>query len=255
MTNIVTPDAAAGAHPDPDRGLIQSIDRAAQVLALFDQDTSSLSAATVADRLGLNRTTAHRYLLSLQAAGFLNSSNSLGPLVDQLAAVVSGHRRILALAPAILRSLSDRTEMTAVLSLLGRTGPVVALVEEAATGSMILTVRVGTVLEQKASQTRVLLAFQSDPRVVARYLGQLSKAALLEEELALAKVRRERVGWADLRDRGLAAVSAPVFGNRDVQAAIAILSTEKLLPPSEQSTEVVTALRDAADELSRLVDT
>ena len=55
------------ASPDSDRGSIQSIDRAALVLGLLDQHTRTLSPAVVAERLGLNRTTAHRYLQSLQA--------------------------------------------------------------------------------------------------------------------------------------------------------------------------------------------
>jgi hypothetical protein len=46
--------------PDADRGAIQSIERAAMVLALFDQNTRTLSPAVVSERLGLNRTTCSR---------------------------------------------------------------------------------------------------------------------------------------------------------------------------------------------------
>ena len=114
-----------------ERGSIQSIDRAANVLSLFDQNTRTLTAALVSERLGLNRTTAHRYLQSLQSSGFLDGSYGLGPLVDQLSALLAGRQQLLGLAPAIMRQLSDHTGLTCVLSFLGRTGAVVTLVEEA----------------------------------------------------------------------------------------------------------------------------
>ncbi len=243
---------ADAATPDSDRGAIQSIDRAAAVLALLDQDTRSLSPTLVADRLGLNRTTAHRYLQSLQASGFLDAGYGLGPLFDQLSALISGRQQILDLAPGIMRQLSDATGLTAVLSFLGRTGAVVTLVEEANAGTIILTVRVGTVLEVRAAQSRMLLAFQSDPGVVARVHAELSPEELRRETEALARVRRERIAWADLGRIGLASVAAPVFGSRDIQAAMALLGTSPVLSPDDVA-DRVTLLREAADRLSALL--
>lgn len=238
---------------DPaDRGAIQSIDRAAAVLALLDHDTRALTPALVAERLGLNRTTAHRYLQSLQAAGFLDGAYSLGPLFDQLSALVSDRQQILDLAPGIMRQLSDATGLTAVLSFLGRSGAVVTLVEEASSGTIILTVRVGTVLEVRAAQSRLLLAFQSDPGVVARVHAGLSPEERRTETEALARVRRERIAWADLGRIGLSSVAAPVFGAYDVQAAMALLGTSPILSPDDPDGRVA-MLRDAADRLSRLL--
>src|SRR5690606_6719787 len=133
--------AEAAPAPADDRGPIQSIDRAANILGLLDQHTRTLSPSLVAERLGLNRTTAHRYLQALQGAGFLSSSNGPGPLIDQLSALVSTRQQIVTLAPPVLRRLSDRTGLTAVLSFLGRTGAVVSHVEEATDGAVLLTVR------------------------------------------------------------------------------------------------------------------
>lgn len=239
--------------PEADKGSIQSIERASQVLALFDQDTQTLTAAVIAERLGLNRTTAHRYLLSLQSSGFLNRTNGPGPLLDQLSAVVSARRKVLTLAPPILRRLSDQTGMTAVLTTLGRSGPTVMHVEESSYGTIVLTVRVGTILELKSAQGRTLLAYQTDPATVARYHSVLSETEALQEQEELARVRRERIGWADLSHLGLAAVAAPIFGSRDVQAAMALLSTEKMLPRTDRSAGMVEMLRESADGLSKLI--
>jgi DNA-binding IclR family transcriptional regulator len=246
-------DAEVIALPGPDRGAIQSIERAAMVLSLFDQHTRALTPALVADRLGLNRTTAHRYLQSLQASGFLSPAYGPGPLVDQLSSLVSTRQQILSLAPTVMRQLSDRSGLTAVLSFLGRSGAVVSIVEEANAGTIVLTVRVGTVLELKAAQSRVLLAFQSDPNVVSRMHAELNGIEARQEQAELALVRRDRVAWADLGRVGLASVAVPVFGSQDVQAAMALLGTTTMLPPSELSSDKIALLKDAADQLSTLV--
>jgi DNA-binding IclR family transcriptional regulator len=238
---------------DTEKGAIQSIERAGQILSLFDQDTLNLSVAIVSERLGLNRTTAHRYLLSLQSSAFLDKTNGPGPILDQLSAFISSRRKVLSLAPAIMRELSDKTQMTVVMSLLGRSGPVVALVEEAAVGTIVVTVRVGTVLEPKSSQSRVLVAFQSEQTAIAQHLAGMSESEAKAEEAELAKVRRDRIGWADLSHLGLAAVAAPIFGSRDVKAAMAFIGTAKMLPSSEKSGPLVEDLKAAAAKLSKLV--
>ncbi len=239
--------------PDVDKGSIQSIERAAAVLGLLDQHTRALSPAIVADRLGLNRTTAHRYLQSLQSSGFLDAGYGLGPIFDQLSALISGRQQILGLAPGIMRHLSDRTGMTCVLSFLGRTGAVVTLVEEASAGTIILTVKHGTVLELRAAQSRVLLAFQSDPGVVSRMHAGLTPTQSRDEAAELARVRRERIAWADLGRIGLASVAAPVFGPHDIQAAMGLLGTATVLSPDDSTAEGVMLLRESADKLSSLL--
>lgn len=253
MASVRDDRGAAEAAPAPadDRGPIQSIDRAANILGLLDQHTRTLSPSLVAERLGLNRTTAHRYLQALQGAGFLSSANGPGPLIDQLSALVSTRQQIVTLAPPVLRRLSDRTGLTAVLSFLGRTGAVVSHVEEATDGAVLLTVRVGTVLELKAAQSRVLFAFQSDPAIVSNALAGLRPADAVAEQAVLAKVRRDRIAWADLGHTGLASVAAPVFGSDDVHAAIGIFGTEAMLVEPPHGAERVGFLREAAEELSR----
>jgi DNA-binding IclR family transcriptional regulator len=238
---------------DAERTSIQSIDRAANVLALLDQDTRSLTPSLVAERLGLNRTTAHRYLQSLQSAGFLNSSSGPGPLLDQLSALVSERQQILGFAPAILRRLSDATDLTTVLSFLGRSGAVVTLVEEAHTGTIVLTIRVGTVLEAKAAQTRVLVAFASDPSAITRAHTTLTPQQATVERQALADVRRHRLAWADLDREGLASVAVPVFVRSEVSAAMALIGTTTALSPTDRTARRVQALEKAAQTLGAMV--
>jgi len=236
-----------------ERTTIQSIDRAANVLALLNQETRTLTPALVAERLGLNRTTAHRYLQSLQSAGFLSGSFGPGPLLDQLSALVSVRQQILTLAPPVMRALSDATGLTSVLSFLGRTGAVVTLVEEAHEGTIILTVRVGTLLEIKAAQSRVLLAFSSDPGVPVRAHADLTPALAAAEQETLAAVRRHRRAWADLDREGLASIAVPIFAPNDVQAAMALIGTIPMLRTSDRAAERVGMLERAGQNLSAMI--
>lgn len=236
-----------------DRTSIQSIDRASHVLELFDQDTLTLSAALVAERLGLNRTTAHRYLMSMQASGLLSKDFGPGPLLDQLSTFIAGSRQILQLAPDIMRSLSDETNMTVVLSLWGRSGAVVALVEDSTSGTIVITVRVGTRLEHFSAQTGILLAYQSDPVEVERYLANLTDDERRRTNARIAKIRRDQLSIGDLDHLGLAAIAAPVFGSRNIQAAMALIGTTKTLSLPEKSREVG-MLQQAAERLSKLID-
>jgi DNA-binding IclR family transcriptional regulator len=137
--------------------------------------------------------------------------------------------------------------------MLGRGGAVVTLVEEASRGTIILTVKVGTNLEVRAAQSRVLLAFQSDPTAIARAHAGLSAAEASAEAAELARVRRERIAWGDLGRIGLASVAAPVFGSHDVQAAMALIGTSAVLAPEETGAEKVRLLRESADKLSGLL--
>ena len=239
----------------PERATIQSIERAGLVLGLIDQNTRALTPALVSERLGLNRTTAHRYLNSLHTAGFLDSAFGLGPLFEQLSAFISGRQQLLTLAPGVMRTLADQTGLSVVLSFLGHTGAVVTLVEEASEGTIILTVRIGTVLELRAAQSRVLLAFQSDPGVVTRMHSALSPTQSHDERTILARVRRDQLAWADLGRAGLASVACPVFGRSDIQAAIGMLGTTASLPPDDPTTEPVKALREASERLTSLLAT
>jgi hypothetical protein len=140
-----------------------------------------------------------------------------------------------------------------VLSFLGRSGAVVTLVEEPQQGTILLTVRVGTVLELKAAQTRVLLAFQSDPAAVTRAHATLTPTEAAAERDALVGVRRHRLAWADLAREGLAPVAVPVFATHDVQAAMGLLGTTAMLSPSDRSAKRVQALERAAQTLGSMI--
>ncbi|MDT0439491.1 MULTISPECIES: IclR family transcriptional regulator [Streptomyces] len=216
-------------------GDIQAVDRTAQILRLFGPETPELTAGEAAERLGLNRTTTYRYCTSLVASGLLErgsapGSYAPGALLLQLGAFALGRRKVVDLAPSYMRELCSTTGLTTVLSLWGSTGPIVSRVEEDATRTVLVTVRVGTQLSLTAAQSKVFLAHMSDQLRADRLLGSLPAVAreeLTEEIRTLAGTDQVAMSPDGF---GIHAMAAPVFDEYGICATVALVATDDLLP-------------------------
>lgn len=209
---------------------IQAVARVGQICALFGSYTSELTAADVAERLDLNRTTAYRYCMSLVAAGILERGPRrgtfvLGGLMIQLGIHALGRRRVVEIAPPYLAELSTAVQMTAVLSLWGAHGPIATLVEEERGRSIVVTVRPGTALDMRAAQTHVFLAHHTDAHAIEKMTEHASSTERSEVEAAIYEARRS--GYRISRhDAGVFAMAAPVFDEYGIAATVAVLGTD-----------------------------
>lgn len=243
-------DAARGDQAD-----IQAVSRVSQILSLFEPARPELTAAEVAERLGLNRTTAYRYCTSLVSAGLLERSADggyvPGGLLLQLGAFAIGHRRVASLAPRHLQALARATQTSAVLSLWGTTGPVVSRVEENVGAVVVVSVRVGSHLPLDTAQSKVFLAYHADQLSMERLMATLPGPA--RDELR-ADVERVRVvgHCSAMGTPGVVAVAAPVFDEYGICATIAIIGTDNTLSMSDDAPElrsVIDTARVLTDEL------
>lgn len=234
---------------------IQAVDRAAQILRLFGPETPELTAGDAAERLEMNRTTAYRYCTSLVSAGLLERGTTQGTFVPgalllQLGAFAVGRRKVVDLAPSYMHELCSMTGLTTVLSLWGSTGPIVSRVEEDATRTVLVTVRVGTQLALLTAQARVFLAHMTDQLRVDRLLGGLSdegRAGLVREIRELAGTDRVAVSSDGF---GVNAMAAPVFDESGICASLALIATGQLLPLEADSSTAI-HLRDMARALTK----
>jgi DNA-binding IclR family transcriptional regulator len=234
----------AGTAPNGD---IQAVSRTAQILTLFGPDTPEITVAEAAERLGLNRTTLHRYFVSLEAAGLLerteerNSVFTPGQLLLQLGAFAIGRRKVIRLATPHMRDLTRQTGLTVVLSLWGPSGPVVSHVEDDESHGTIVTVRVGVQLPLNSAQALVFLAFLPDQLAADRLLGTLPADQRMHVRENIAGIRDRGMTRPILNARGISVIAAPVFGKSSICATLAFVGTAHLLPP------------DAADRESALL--
>ncbi|MFJ7213338.1 IclR family transcriptional regulator [Amycolatopsis sp. NPDC098790] len=241
-----SPDARA------DQADIQAVSRVSQILSLFEPATPEVTAAEVAERLGLNRTTAYRYCTSLVAAGLLERSNDggyvPGGLLLQLGAFAIGHRRVVNLAPRHMQALSRATQTSVVLSLWGLTGPVVSRVEENASTIVIVSVRVGSHLPLDTAQSKVFLAYHADQLSMERLIGNLSGTA--RDELRADVDRVREVGHCSaMSTPGIVAVAAPVFDEYGICATMAIVGPDNTLSMGDDTPELRVVV-DTARELT-----
>jgi DNA-binding IclR family transcriptional regulator len=219
---------------------IQAVARVGQICSLFNPHTNELTAADVAERLGLNRTTAYRYCSSLVTAGLLDRGTRrgtfvLGGLMLQLGILALGRRRVVELAPPHLARLSAAAHTTAVLSLWGANGPVVTRVEEDSRRTVVVTVRVGVQLDLSAAQTKVFLALHPDSYAIERLAGQLAPVQRdrLDRELEIIR----KTGMCTVQEPdGLVGSAVPVFDEYGICATIALLGTDKMTDFSPGST-------------------
>ena len=236
-----------------DQADIQAVSRVSQILALFEPATPEVTATEVAERLGLNRTTAYRYCTSLVAAGLLERSADggyiPGGLLLQLGAFAIGHRRVINLAPRHMQALARNTQNSVVLSLWGPTGPVVSRVEENVATIVVVSVRVGSHLPLDTAQSKIFLAYHADQLSMERLMANLSGPALAELRADVDRVRQ--VGHCSaMSTPGVVAVAAPVFDEWGICATIAIVGPDNTLSMSDEAPELRVVV-DTARELTR----
>jgi DNA-binding IclR family transcriptional regulator len=240
------PDTGAASNGD-----IQAVSRTAQILTLFGPETPEITVAEAAERLGLNRTTLHRYFQSLEAAGLLerteerNSVFTPGRLLLQLGAFAIGRRKVIQLATPHMRDLTRTTGLTVVLSLWGPSGPVVSHVEDDESHGTIVTVRVGVQLTLSAAQAQVFLAFLPDQLTADRLLGTLPADQRMRVRERIAGIRERRMAGPIVNARGISVIAAPVFDTSAICATLAFVGTAHLLPV-DGSTRETALLGEAA---------
>ncbi len=248
-----TRSPAAGRAERGDQADIQAVSRVSQILSLFDPATSELTTVEVAERLGLNRTTAYRYCTSLVSAGLLERSAEggyvPGGLLLQLGAFAIGHRRVVELAPRHMRALARATQTSAVLSLWGLTGPVVSRTEENISAVVVVSVRVGSHLPLDSAQSKLFLAYHADQLSMERLMANLSGQARDELRAEVEAVRA--VGHCSaMSTPGVVAVAAPVFDEYGICATLAIVGPDNTLAMSDDAPELRVVI-ETARELTR----
>lgn len=248
VTNIEAPGEVSGSD-------IQAVQRVGQICALFGPGTTELTAAHVAERLGLNRTTAYRYCASLVTAGILERGRrrgtfTLGGLMLQLGIHALGRRRVVKVAPPYLAELSAAVRTTSVLAVWGARRPVVAHVNEDLSRGVVVTVHVGTELDLMSAQIRVFLAFQ-DEQAFQQVTAGISDARRAELEAGVYMVRRNGYSIVS-HSEGLFGAAAPVFDEDGLCATIALLGADHMADLSAGSPTLARLVETAAalsDEL------
>lgn len=249
------------AAPEPGGRSVATIERAVDVLFLFNGTDTDLGVTEIARSLDLSKAVVHRILTSLRERSLVvvdpgSRRYSLGPAVLHLAAAYRSTLDVRTLAHDTLVKLSALTDETATLSV--RNGDQRVYVDQVAPEREVrMTVQVGRPFPLHAgASSRAFLAFLPDAER-EEYLGRADLEALTDQTITeLAVLRREleqirQQGFAvslGERQADAASVAAPVL---DADGPVAVIG---VCGPIErfrgQAAGTATVLVDATRELS-----
>ncbi len=211
-----------GIVPRRDDSIVQSLERAIDIMTWVANNPAKPSVADISQGLGLSKTTAHRLLSCLRAKGVAERDSSgryrVGPLVLQWCNSVQNQAALATLVRPFLQELRDQTNETATFSLV--VGRRRVYIEEAVSHRELRFANVvGKVLPLgRGAAGKAIMAYLPEeeraPALAAWEDFDLPPAdpRLLEEELSVIKARGWASGMAEVI-QGVAAVAAPVFDN------------------------------------------
>jgi IclR family pca regulon transcriptional regulator len=255
-----------GVPEKPNPEFVTSFARGLDVIRSFGPDHRRQTLTEVAERTGLTRATARRFLLTLAELGLARSDGKyfeLTPAVLDLGhAYLSSLNVWDALQPsldAVSRDL-DESCSAAVLS-----GTEVIYIARAASRHRILSIglRVGTRLPAHATSMGQVLMAHSEPGVLAVYFRQADLRSFTSRTLAsrddlkarLAAVKTQGYAVCDQElEEGLRSIAVPVVNRRGSTIAAINVSSQAARTSIEHMLRVfLPRLKEAAKEINQAI--
>ncbi len=215
---------------------VQSLDRGLAVIRCFSSEHPSLTLSEVAERTGLTRAAARRFLLTLQELGYVGSSGrqfSLRPRVLALGYAYLSSFSVAQIAQPHLEDLTEELHESCSVSVLDG-DDIVYVARASANRIMTIALTVGTRLPPyPTSMGRVLLAGLPEAELDAH----LSRARLRKlTEHTVDDPDQLRAILADVRAKGWAAV------DQELEAGVRSIA----VPIRDSSGRVVAAINASA---------
>jgi IclR family transcriptional regulator, pca regulon regulatory protein len=228
-------DPAAAAAPRR-TDFVQSLDRGLAVIRCFSSERPSLTLSEVAERTGLTRAAARRFLLTLQELGYVGSSGrqfSLRPRVLALGYAYLSSFSVAQIAQPHLEDLAEELHESCSVSVLDG-DDIVYVARASANRIMTIALTVGTRLPPyPTSMGRVLLAYLPDAEREA-LLGRATFTKLTDRTVVDPARLRELL--ATVREQGWAAV------DQELEAGVRSIA----VPIRDSSGKVIAAINASA---------
>ena len=242
-------------------GYVQSLDKGLAVIRCFSAEAPRLTISEVARETGLTRAAARRFLITLQALGYVGSDGRqffLTPRVLRLGYAYLSSLSVADVAQTHLEQLADVVHESCSASVLD--GSDIVYVARAATKRiMTISLSVGTRLPaHPTSMGRVLLAGLPDDRLNAYVesvpLAKLTDRTIVDRDTLRAELEKTRTrGWCmvdqELED-GVRSVAVPVHDDSGrVVAAVNTSAHAARVPLSRLQKHFLPRLRECASAI------
>lgn len=241
-------------------------DRALDILTMFDDTHLVVSGTAVAERLGVARSTAYRYLQSLVAGRFLEEAPGggfrLGLRVLEIARLARRSYGLSEIALPSMETLAKDVHETVLLTR--RAGDLVVCVDRAeSTRAVRISYERGSALPINAGASAlVLLAWSPDDDVrrllEAVELRRFTSATLTDVDALMERLGRiRRIGYSITRgelDPDVVGIAAPIRDeNENVVAAVSVAALASRVYPeaeAEIAQKVLTTAREISDRMT-----
>jgi len=240
--------------------MLQTADRALQILQLFSSPGTALSVSEIAARLELHRSTASRLVGTLEARGFVERGLPggplrLGPELARLGQLALGSRDLVGVAQPLLEGVAGATGETATLT--APAGDEAVTVAQADGRHFVSSGNwVGVAAPAHCcSDGKVLLAWGALKTPSGRLERLTSKTITGRQALAreLDEVRQRGFALADGEmEEGLVGVAVPVRDRGVCVAALCVSGPRYRLDPQAVMGFVSECQQAAADIEDRL---
>ncbi len=214
---------------------VQSLERGLSVIRSFSREAPSLTLSEIADRTGLTRAAARRFLLTLRDLGYVESDGrlfSLRPRVLELGYSYLASLPVWEVARPHLEALADQVRETTSASVLDGTDIVfVARVETKRIMSM--TLGVGSRLPAWATAMGRILLADLGPAQLEEYFTKVTLEPLSdrtvtdEKKLRTIIHRARRDGWTLVDqevEEGVRSLAVPIRAAGRAEAALTVCS-------------------------------
>jgi len=256
-------DAAASGRSSPGRrtDFVQSLDRGLAVIRCFSSERPSLTLSEVAERTGLTRAAARRFLLTLQELGYVGSTGrqfSLRPRVLALGYAYLSSFSVAQIAQPHLEDLAEELHESCSVSVLDG-DDIVYVARASANRIMTIALTVGTRLPPyPTSMGRVLLASLPEDELDAHLrritMRKLTERTVVDEtELRQILARVAAQGWAAVDqelEAGVRSIAVPIRDSSGrVVAAINASAHAARVPMRTLEKQFLPRLLDAARQI------
>ena len=262
MSEKQTPRKAEDGETRP-REYVQGLERGLAVIRSFSPEGPRLTIAHVAERTGLTRAAARRYLKTLEALGYVVQDAdrfSLTPRLLDLGFTYLSTLDVTSVVQPFMEQVTNALHESCSVSVLDN-HEIVYIARRAADRIMSINLAVGSRLPAHAtSMGKVLLAYLP-PGELEHYLESVVRESLTDHTIVedtalratLARVREN--GWAvadEESELGVRSVAAPLVGrDGEVPAAINVSAHAARVSLDQLQRDYLPVLLEAARGISK----
>jgi IclR family pca regulon transcriptional regulator len=250
---------------DKPRDIVGSIAHGFNVIKAFDAEHSQLTLSQVAERTGMSRAGARRYLLTLVHLGYIQQHERLfrlSPKVLELGYAYLSSVQLSTIAQPYIESLRDQIGETTALAVLDD-GFIVHIARANSSKLIAPTLTIGRRFPAVYTSTgRVLIAMKSDREIdeIIRKSDltpptRLSLSSESEIRKALKKVKRNGYAIGNQENEiGVRSLAVPVSNKSgEVVAAIDILTNIATVTSQQLMRDFLPLLKAAAIDMEQML--